>query len=526
MKVFVADNIAPEGVEYLRQQNGLEVIFKTGLSEAEVCDEIVDAEALIVRSAVKVTPAVIAAAPKLRVIGRAGIGVDNIDVDCATERGIVVLNTPDANATTTAELAIAHMFSLSRNLPEADHSVRSGKWERSGFMGAEISGKTIGIIGYGTIGRIVASRCLGLKMRVLAYDPFVTKEVFEAHGVESMELEAMLAQVDYLTLHCPLIEKTRGIINAERITMMKPGARVINCARGGLIDEDALLAAIENGHLAGAALDVFASEPPKNSPLLKNQNIVFTPHLGASTEEAQVAVGVAISRQIADYLIKGEAVNALNVPFIPSEELNKVRPYQRLAACLGKLLAALASSPVEQLEIILSGRAAEVEPRPIAVEAMVGLLSGQLSQPVNSVNACHLAKRQGITLIETRDESTHDYVSLISVRGTCRDRTITIKGTLLGESHPRLVQIDEYEIEAVPEGTLLITRHDDRPGVVGALGDILGQAQVNISRMHVGNSSNDNSAIAIIGISAPLDEKQLTQVTEIPAIQRVWQLSL
>ena len=526
MKVLVADKIAPEGVEYLKQQEGLEVIFKTGLSEDEVCQEIADAEGLIIRSAVTVTPKVLAAAPNLKVIGRAGIGVDNIDVEAATEQGVVVLNTPDANATTTAELAIAHLFSLSRNLPAADHSVRSGKWERSAFMGAEITGKTIGVIGYGTIGRIVASRCLGLKMRVLAYDPFVTKEVFEADGVEPMDIDEMMPEVDYITMHCPLIEKTRNLINADRMAKMKPEARIINCARGGLIDEAALVEALNEGRLAGAALDVYENEPPTGSPLLDQEKIVFTPHLGASTEEAQVAVGVEISKQVATYLIDGEAINALNVPFVPSEELIKVKPYQKLALKLGHLISALASDPLERLEVTLSGKAAEVDPHPVAVEALVGLLGGQLSQPVNSVNACHLAKRQGISLVETRDEAAHDYVSLVTVEGYYNGKSIKVIGTLLGERHPRLVQIDDYEVEAVPEGVLLITKHDDKPGVVGALGDVLGKAKVNISRMHVGNSTQDGSAIAVIGVSSPLTEDQLSLVEGISMIQRVWQVTL
>lgn len=526
MKVLVADKIAPEGVEYLQQQDDLEVVFKTGLSEDEVCQEIADAEGLIIRSAVKVTPKVLTAAPKLKVIGRAGIGVDNIDVEASTEQGVVVLNTPDANATTTAELAIAHLFSLSRNLPAADLSVRSGKWERSAFMGAEITGKTIGIVGYGTIGRIVASRCLGLKMRVLAYDPFVTREVFEADGVEPMDLDEMVSEVDYITLHCPLIEKTRNLINADRIARMKPEARIINCARGGLIDEAALLEALQQGRLAGAALDVYEHEPPTDSPLLNQEKLVFTPHLGASTEEAQVAVGVEISKQVTSYLIDGEAINALNVPFVASEELIKVKPFQKLAMKLGQLISVLASDPLERLEVSLSGKAAEVDPHPVAVEALVGLLQGQLSQPVNSVNACHLAKRQGISLVETRDESAHDYVSLVTVKGYYNGQSIKVIGTLLGERQPRLVQIDDYEVEAVPDGVLLITRHQDKPGVVGALGDVLGKAKVNISRMHVGNSTQDRTAIAVIGVSSPLSDDQISLVEEIPMIQRVWQVTL
>jgi D-3-phosphoglycerate dehydrogenase len=525
MKVLVADPIADEGVALLRAQAGLEVAIDLGLAESQLCERVADCEAIIVRSATQITATVLQSAPRLKVVGRAGIGVDNIDVDAATERGVVVLNTPDANATTTAELTVAHILSLSRHLPSADRSMRAGEWKRSKFVGTELAGKTLGIIGYGTIGRIVAARCQGLTMHVMAFDPFVTKEVLEADGIEPRELDQLLSEADYVSLHCPVTEKTRGLINTERIAAMKRGARLINCARGGIVDEAALLAALHRGHLAGAALDVYEREPPTDSPLLEQDNVVLTPHLGASTEEAQVAVGVAIARQVVAFLDHGEAINAVNIPHVPFEELHRIQPYQHLASRLGHLLSALVPGPLEQLEVALYGRAAEVDPHLIAVEALVGLLQERMSTPVNRVNACHLAKRQGISLLESRSAETHDYLSLMMVKGTYGTEVTTLLGTLLGERHPRLVRIDDYEVESVPEGTLLLTRHDDRPGVVGALGNLLGRSNVNISRMQVGVAPDSEKAIAVIGISAPLSAELLRQVEAIPAVETVCQVT-
>jgi D-3-phosphoglycerate dehydrogenase len=524
IKLLVADNIAEEGVDALAQNPAFDVVRAPGLGEADLCAQIADCEAVVVRSATRITATVIAAAARLRVIGRAGIGVDNIDVDAATERGIVVLNTPDANATTTAELAIAHLLSLSRHLPQADRSMRAGQWQRTKFVGSEVCGKTAGVVGFGTIGRIVASRCLGLQMRVLAYDPFVTPEAMRERGVEATDLDGLLAAADYVTLHCPLIDKTRNLISAERIASMKPGARLINCARGGLVDEAALYQALKTGQLAGAALDVYATEPPKGSPLLELDNIEFTPHLGASTEEAQVAVGVAIARQVAAFLVQGEAINAVNLPHVPAEELNKLRPYLSLAHRLGRLLAVLAPSPMQQIEISLHGRAADLDARPVAAEALVGFLSEQLTGPVNSVNARHIARARGITMVEARSAESAQFLSLVSVVGSYTGGQTLVAGTLLADRYPRLVRIDEHEIETIPEGTILITRHDDRPGVVGALGNLLGEEQVNISRMQVGASTSASEAMAVIGISRSLSPELLRKIEEIPAILRVYQV--
>ncbi|MCH9699226.1 MAG: phosphoglycerate dehydrogenase [Gammaproteobacteria bacterium] len=526
MKVFVADKISEKGVDYLRGISGIDVDFTPGLSQQDVTERLKDADGLIVRSAVKVTREMIESAPKLKVIGRAGIGVDNIDVEAATERGVVVLNTPDSNATTTAELAVAHMFSLSRNLPAASASVRANEWKRAEFMGREITGKTVGIVGYGTIGRIAASRFKGLQMNVVAYDPFVTAEKFEQDGVQPKSLEELLSISDYVSLHCPLIAATKHLMNAERFALMKQGSRLINCARGGLVEESALIEALSSGHLAGAALDVYESEPPKDSPLLSLDNVVFTPHLGASTHEAQVAVGVAIAEQLAHFLVEGEAINAINLPRISRDVLNRLQPYLQLSRSLGRLLSAMSSTPVCAVKVNVNGQAAELDPHPIAVETLVGLLSGSMSVPVNSVNAESLAKRQGISLTESRSQEVHDYVSLVTVIGECDGEQIELTGTLLGETHPRLVGYNDYEVESTLEGTILITHHSDKPGVIGAVGDALGDGNINITRMHVGDSSSENKAMAVIGISSPLDDKTFEAVKAIPAIERACQVEL
>ncbi len=526
-KILVSDKLADDGINFLNDQTDIQVHIQTGLNEDELCEIIGEYDALLIRSDTKVTQKVLQAATNLKVVGRAGIGVDNVDIPAATEQGVIVMNTPDANATTTAELAIAHMFSLSRNLPEASHSVRDGKWERSKLVGAEITHKTFAILGFGTIGRLAAKRAVGLGMRVLAYDPFVTADIFSECGAESVELDELLKEADYLSLHCPMIEKTRGIIGAEQLAMMKKTAMIINCARGGLIDEAALYDALKNGVIAKAALDVYEQEPPKESPLFELDNITFTPHLGASTKEAQVAVSVEIARQAVTYLKTGEAINALNLSTkVSAEELKKSRPFMMLAKVMGKMLVNLASHPVEKLEVALYGKAAEAEIRTISVETFVGMLAGQFSTPVNSVNAENIAKKQGITLIESKSEETQGYLSLVKVTGHCEGKTVSVEGTLLGDHHPRIVNINQFEIEVVPEGTLLITEHNDKPGVISAISSVLGESNINISRMQVGVPDENDKAMAVISISEPLSEKLLDAVCDLAPVNTAIQITL
>ena len=525
-KILIADSIAADGVEYLKRQSGFDVVVETGLTEPDLCKRIADFNAVVVRSATRITAPVIAAGARLQVIGRAGIGVDNIDVGAATERGIAVLNTPDANATTTAELTLAHIMSLSRSLPHADRSVRAGEWKRSQFMGAELAHKRLGLIGYGTIGRIVAARARALEMEVAAFDPFVTAEVFAAAGVEPLGLDELLGSCDYVSLHCPVTNSTRNLLNAERIARMKPGARLINCARGGLVDEAALYEALASGHLAGAALDVFEHEPPAGSPLLSLDNVVLTPHLGASTHEAQAAAGREIARQVAVYLQTGEPINAINLPAVNAEELPRLKPYLSLAARLGKLLGSMVQEPIRSLEVVLSGDAAERDIRPISNEALVGLLGVHMSAPVNRVSARHVAATQGMELVESRRGPHPDYHGALALSASHGDRTTTVEGTLFDRRHPRLVRINDYEIEAVLDGHLLLTRHRDQPGVIAAISTLLAERRINISRMQLGIVNGSDKAVAVLGVSTPLQEELLRALAAVPAVTKVAQVSL
>ncbi len=525
-KIFISDKLAEAGINYLTEQPDIGVHIQTGLNEEQLCEAISDYDALLVRSDTKVTPAVLHAAKNLKLIGRAGIGVDNVDIPLATELGIIVMNTPDANATTTAELAIAHIMSLSRHLPAADASIRAGRWERSKLTGSEVAHKTLAILGFGTIGRIVSQRGLGLKMNVIAYDPFVAPEIFLEYGIESVSLEELLARADYLTLHCPLLEKTRNIIGAGQLAMMKKTAMLINCARGGLIDEAALYLALKEKKIASAALDVYENEPPAGSPLLELDNIVFTPHLGASTAEAQVAVSVEIARQTATFLKTGEAINALNLPRVSAKDLKKSSEYMNLATILGKVMAGLADAPLEKVEVALFGRAAEVAIRPVSVSALIGILSGHFSTPVNRVNAENIAKRQGIVLTESVTHESRDYISLIQLTDQGGGKTLALSGALLGGRQPRLVCINQFDIEVVPEGVLLVTRHDDNPGVISAMSAVLGNANINITRMQVSIADEQQQAMAVISVSAPLPEALILQLCELPPVHRVKQINL
>ncbi len=526
-KILVSDKLADDGINYLNEQSGIQVHIQVGMNEDELCEIIGDYDALLIRSDTKVTKRVLQAASNLKVVGRAGIGVDNVDILAATEHGVIVMNTPDANATTTAELAIAHMFSLSRNLPEASASVRAGKWERAKLVGAEINHKTFAILGFGTIGRLAAKRACGLGMRVIAYDPFVTPEIFEECGAQSVDLDTLVKEADYLTLHCPMIEKTRGIIGADQLKMMKKTAMLINCARGGLVDEAALYDALKTGEIAKAALDVYEQEPPKDSPLFELDNITFTPHLGASTREAQVAVSVEVAIQAVTYLKTGEAINALNLSTkISAEALKKSRPFMNLANVMGKMLVDLAGEPIKTVEVSLFGEAAEAEVRPVSVEALVGILAGQMSTPVNSVNAENIAKKQGIALVESKTEETEGYVSLVKLTGICADKTVSVVGTLLGDRHPRIVNVNQFEIEVVPEGTLLVTEHNDKPGVISAISSILGESNINISRMQVGVPDSSDNAMAVISVSSPLPAEILEKITDLSFVNNAILINL
>lgn len=522
-RIVVADKVAPEGVAYLEGQDDIDVDFAPGLPRTELEERLAGAHGLIVRSAVTVDTDLMDAAPGLRVVGRAGIGVDNIDLSAATQRGIIVLNTPDANATTTAELTVAHILSLSRHLPQANASLRSGAWERSRYVGVEVRGKTAGLIGFGSIGRLVAHRLKGLGMEVLAFDPFVTADVLAERGVEATDLDDLLARSDYVTLHCPVTPKTRGLLSRERLMAMKPGARLINCARGGLVDEGALAEALTDGPLAGAALDVFESEPPGEHPLFQLPNVVATPHLGASTVEAQVAVGVEIAKAVATYLRTGEALSSVNLPPLSSEQARRLAPYQQLARRLAALAAIMTDGPVQKLTVARHGRAADLDGQALARSAVAGLYGDRLSYPVNDINALHVAEDQGVAVVETRSEERSDFATLLVVTAQTATGQVEVEGTLYDERHPRLVGVNGHALEALLEGHLLLTRHRDEPGVIGSMGHILGDENVNISRMQVGAANG--SAWAILTVSEPLTTNVLQRVRDLKAIAWAEQLS-
>ncbi len=488
-RILICDELAPQALEVFRAR-GFEPEVALGLKEPELIAKVGDVHALVVRSATKITRKVIEAAPNLHVVGRAGVGVDNVDCDAASERGVVVMNTPTGNTVTTAELALALLFSLARHVPKGDRETRKGSWAKKGMMGTEITGKTLGVVGLGRIGKVVADRALGLKMKVLAFDPYLPAGTRAPAGVELVELDALLAASDFVTLHVPMSDATANLISKERIARMKKGARLINCARGGLVDEAAALEAVEAGKLAGAAFDVLAEEPPaKEHPLLGKENIVVTPHLGASSNEAQLAVAVDIAAQIADFLLEGVANNAVNAPAVGAQDLREVGPYVLLSEKLGSFLAQTCERPIRKLELTVSGELAGKDHRHVPLALLASVLRQGMDAGVNFVNAPILAKERGLELFQRAQDEDDTYHSCVRVRATLDDGSArSIAGTVFGRS-PRIVELDSLELDLEPKGPVLITRHADEPGVVGLLGTLLGRHKVNIRRIELGPSS-------------------------------------
>ncbi|HEX8261741.1 MAG TPA: phosphoglycerate dehydrogenase, partial [Allosphingosinicella sp.] len=478
-KVLISDQMDPNAAEIFRA-NGVEVDEKPGLSKDELKAIIGDYDGLAIRSATKVTKDVLEAATNLKVVGRAGIGVDNVDIPAASAKGVVVMNTPFGNSITTAEHAIALMFALARELPQADASTQAGKWEKNRFMGVELTNKTLGLIGAGNIGSIVADRALGLKMKVIAYDPFLTPERAVDLGIEKVELDELLARADFITLHTPLTDQTRNILSRENIAKTKKGVRIINCARGGLIDEEALKDALESGQVAGAALDVFREEPAKQSPLFGTPGFVATPHLGASTTEAQVNVAIQVAEQMSEFLTRGGVTNALNVPSLSAEEAPKLRPYMELAEKLGSLVGQLAHGSLAGLSIEAEGAAAELNLKPITGAVLAGFMRIH-SDTVNMVNAPFLAKERGLDVREIRHDREGDYHTLVRVSAQTEAGERSVSGTLFGNSAPRLVEIFGIKVEAELEGDMIYIVNEDVPGFIGRLGSLLGESGVNIA---------------------------------------------
>ena len=513
-KVLISDNLSPAAVEVF-QERDVEVDVRTGLDEDQLCAIIGGYDGLAVRSATKVTPKVLDHAKKLGVIGRAGIGVDNIDVAAATAKGVVVMNTPFGNSVTTAEHAIAMMMALARQLPSADRSTRASKWEKSRFMGMELTGKVLGLIGCGNIGSIVAERAQGLKMRVIAFDPFLGAERAKDLGVEKVELDQLLARADVISLHTPLNDQTRNILSAEAIGSTKKGVRIVNCARGGLIDETALFDAIKDGHVAGAALDVFGEEPAKNNPLFELDEVVVTPHLGAATTEAQEKVALQIADQMAAYLVSGAVVNALNMASVTAEEAPKLKPYMSLAEQLGSFAGQLTETGLKGVTITYAGEAAKLNTKPLTATILQGLLTPLLAS-VNMVNAPLVARERDIGVTTVHQDQVEGYQTLVKLSVETDRGERSVAGTLFQAHRPRLVEVRGIPVEAELGPHMLFVRNEDKPGFIGALGNILGDAGINIATFHVGRTAPGDEAIALVEVDQEVSGEILEAICSLP----------
>ena len=522
-RVLISDKLAPEAVEIFKER-GVDVDFRPGLSAEELLEIIGDYDGLAIRSATKVTSEVLAKGRKLRAIGRAGIGVDNVDVPAATKAGVIVMNTPFGNSVTTAEHAITMMLSLTRQIPQAHMSTIAGKWEKSKFLGTEISGKRLGLIGCGNIGAIVADRAQGLKMRVLGYDPFLTPERAKNLGIEKVELDELLGKADFITLHTPLTDATRNIISADALQKTKKGVRIINCARGGLIDEVALCAALHSGHVAGAALDVFAEEPARENILFEAPNLIATPHLGASTQEAQEKVALQVAEQLSDYLINGAVTNALNMASVTAEEAPILQPYMSLAKLLGSFLGQIETPDIQSVKLEFDGKAASLNEAPVLASMLAGLLGPKMDS-VNMVNAASIASLNGVDVATVRHDRRCDYESLLRVTIGYEGGTRTIAGTLVGGNKPRLVEVQDIAVEAEFPQNLLYLRNYDKPGFIGALGTVFGDVGVNIATFHLGRKEEGGEAIALIEIDGKIDDNAMEKVRELEQVVRADRLS-
>jgi D-3-phosphoglycerate dehydrogenase / 2-oxoglutarate reductase len=520
-RVLISDALSPAAVAIFKDR-GVEVDFQPNLGkDKEKLTAAIDGfDGLAIRSATKVTAKLLEHAKGLKVIGRAGIGVDNVDIPAATARGIIVMNTPFGNSITTAEHAITLMLGLARQIPEADASTRAGKWEKNKFLGVEMFGKTLGVIGCGNIGSIVADRALGMKMKVIAYDPYLSVERALDLGVEKVELEDLLRRADFITLHTPLTEKTRNIINAETLGLVKKSARLINCARGGLVDEAALYEALASGRMAGAALDVFTVEPASDNPLFRLPNVVCTPHLGASTTEAQENVALQIAEQMSDYLMRGAISNAVNFPSISAEEAPRLKPFVELAEKLGSFAGQLTETGLNRVQVSYEGAVAQMNTRALTSAAIAGLLRPML-QDVNVVSAPVVAKERGIVVEETRREAEGDYESLITVTVVTDRRSRSVSGTVYADGRPRIVNIKGIRIDAAFGSSMLYVTNQDKPGFVGRFATLLANAGINIATFHLGRESAGGNAIALVEIDGTVPPQVLAEVQQIPNVQQV-----
>ncbi len=515
-RVLIADKLSPAAIDIFKQR-GVDADVKTGLSKDELLKIIGDYDGLAVRSATKADKDVIAAAGRLKVIGRAGIGVDNVDIPAATGAGIVVMNTPFGNSITTAEHAIAMMFALARQLPAADVSTQAGKWEKNRFMGVELYGKTLGLIGAGNIGSIVADRALGLKMKVVAYDPFLSPERAVEIGVEKVELEDLLARADLITLHTPLTEKTRNILSAENLAKTKKGVMIVNCARGGLVDEIALRKLLDDGHVGGAAFDVFIEEPAKENPLFGAENFVATPHLGASTNEAQENVALQVAEQMSDYLLTGAVTNALNSPSVTAEEAPRLKPFIALAEKLGAFAGQMVDFGIKAIDIAYEGEVARLNAKPMTAAALAGVMRPMLAE-INMVSAPAVAKERGITVSESRQDDSPIYESLIRITVTTEKGKRSFAGSVLAGT-PRVIEVKGMDLDSPFSPTMLYVNNLDKPGFIGSLGNLLAEAGVNIATFNLGRVSAGDDAIALVGVDQAPSAALIGKIQTLPHVK-------
>ncbi len=514
-QVLVSDRLAAQGLEVLENAAGIEVINRPGLSPAELLEAIADVDGLVIRSGTKVTAEVIAHANKLRVVGRAGIGVDNVDIEAATNRGIAILNTPEGNNITTAEHAIALMVALARHIPQATASMKEGRWDKGKFSGLELYNRTLGVVGIGNIGRIVALRAQGLAMKVIAHDPHIAPEVAVNLDIELVGVEDLLARSDVISVHVPRTKDTLGFLGKEAFTKTKPGVLIINAARGGIVDETALLEALEDGRVGGAGLDVFVDEPPPaDHPLIAHPKVICTPHLGASTEQAQVNVSIAVAEQVRDFLLTGIVRNAVNMPSVSVEVMEQIGPYIRLGEKLGRFQGQLCPGAIEEIEIEYAGDVSDLRVAPITVSVLKGLLES-VSDRVNMVNAPVIARERGIKVVESKASRPRDFASTITtrVRG-CVDRLIA--GAVFHGGQPRIVRVDDFMLEAIPEGPTILIQNHDEPGVVGAVGGFLGEEGINISRMQLALVRERAEAAMLVNVDQCPDERVMERLRGLP----------
>ncbi len=514
-KVLISDDLSPRAVEIFKER-GIDVDMRVGLKPDELKAIISGYDGLAIRSATKVTKEILEAAINLKVVGRAGIGVDNVDIPAATARGVVVMNTPFGNSITTAEHAIAMMFALARDIPQATTSTRAGKWEKSRFMGIELTGKVLGIIGCGNIGSIVAERAMGCRMRVVAFDPFLSEERAKDLGVDKVDLDELLARADFITLHTPLTEQTKNILDKKAFAKCKKGVRVINCARGGLIVEEDLKEALESGQVGGAGLDVFAVEPAKDNPLFALEQVICTPHLGASTTEAQENVALQVAEQISDFLNSGAVVNALNMPSLSAEDAPKLKPYLKLAEQIGSFAGQMVTGGISAITITYEGHVAALNTRPLTAVVLKGVLGRQMDS-VNMVNAPVVAKDRNIKVNESRSDQVSDYQTIVRVSVESEGVTKSVAGTLFGDK-PRIIAVDGLPTEAELTPQMLLVRNQDRPGFIGNLGRALGDAQINIASFYNGRATAAGQAICLVGVDQHIDEAVLRKIAALPNV--------